>query len=359
VVVIPAALYGLWYLKYGHQASETQLSQWRGSLSYAMTSFSSTISGLFGLGAPSSDLPPRLDPSFGQPVALAALAGLAIALCRGWRPPRIFWAAAATLVALWVAASLSNLGGTRQPTDSRYLPPDAVLLLVCVCTAFRRPLLRRAGTIALLVILAVVAATNAGQFTPVRNMMLGTSIASRAQLGTLLIMRGVVPSWFTPAPAFTTGLVNDVQAGPFYSAYDAFGLPADSVAALLRADEGTREIADQALDRGEELGFEFTTAGQLPAARPPTVLSGQARVRGSCIAPAGAGMVLRATPGIYEFVSDRTGSLTASARRFASRFDIPFGSLSHGRTAVVRIPADSAPAVPWRIAISGQGRVCA
>ncbi len=73
VVGIPAALYALWYLKYGRQASESELSLWTTSLVYCMQALSVTIAGVLGLSSVSS-VTGLLDPTFGVPLALAALA---------------------------------------------------------------------------------------------------------------------------------------------------------------------------------------------------------------------------------------------------------------------------------------------
>jgi hypothetical protein len=357
--VLPAVLYGLWYLKYGQQASETHLSLWRASLPYAMKSFSSTISGLLGLGSPSSDLPPQLDPSFGEPVALAAIVAIAVALWRGWRPPTLFWAVLATLVVLWLAASLSNEAGIRRPTDSRYLPTNAILLMVCVCAALPRPTLRAGGVVVAILTLVIVSATNAGQFTAVRNQMLSTSIASRAELGAMFIMRGLVPPQFTPVPPFSTGLVNDVEAGSLFSAVDAFGIIADDPAALVSQDESTRELTDQVLSRGELLGLSFRAAGHVRSVPPPAVISGTAKVKGGCLLVGGNWVVVRASPGTVRLTAAPGSALSAAAGRFANTFDVPLGIVPAGRTATVHVPADRAPQIPWRMFVSGRGRVCA
>jgi hypothetical protein len=73
VVALPALLYVLWYLKYGHQASETHLSLWTTSLPYTVQGLSATIAPLLGLCVV-SPVTGLLDPSFGQPLALAAIA---------------------------------------------------------------------------------------------------------------------------------------------------------------------------------------------------------------------------------------------------------------------------------------------
>jgi hypothetical protein len=356
VVLVPAVLYGLWYVKYGQQGSETSLSMWRGTLPYGATIFSSTISGLLGLGSPSSDLPPQLDPSFGEPIALAAIAGLGFAMWRGWRPPRLFWGVAAALATLWVATSLT-IG--RKPTDSRYLSTNAVLLLVCLCLTLPRPALRRGAVATAIFALVVISATNFGQFGAMRNQMLTTDKQNRAQLTSMLIMRGLLSPAFTPAAPFSTGLANDVQAGPFYSFYDRHRLPVYSISGLQAQDEGTREVADQTLALGEELGYEFVPVGRLSAGGAPAIISGQATRRGSCLVLNGGYVGIRATPGTYVFTAPRTGTLTTSAGRFATTYDMPFGVVPAGRSAVVRIPRDRAQQIPWRFLIAGHGHVCA
>jgi hypothetical protein len=172
-------------------------------------------------------------------------------------------------------------------------------------------------------------------------------------------MRGIVPPYFTPAPPFGPGLVNDVQADPFYSAYDAFGgLPSDSPAQITQQTEGTRELADQALARGEEVGYVFGPAR--PAAGvAPTVLAGRALTKDGCIVLDGSPVQIRAVPGTYAFLPRRGEQLTSAAARFASKYGVTLGVVPPGRTATLHLPADRAPQIPWRLAISGVGRVCA
>ena len=344
-VALPAVLYGAWYLKYGHQTSETHLSLWRGTLPY-------TADGELGdrrdAGARIADgrPPPQLDPTFGVPIAIGLAVLAVLAWRRGWRPPPLFWAALTTALVLIVATSLSNQYGARRPTDTRYLSTNVALLLVALCAAVPRP--RLAGRGALLVALGaalVVAGTNAGQFTPERNQLLATSVASRAEVGATLILRGLVPPTFTPVAPFTTGLVNDVQAGPLFSAVDSYGVLADTPAGLERQGEGTREIVDGILGRGEGVGLAFA---------PGAAATGQA----TCTRATPAAQALPMPPGTYVLRAGRSAPLQAGMGRFATDFTVALGSVPAGRTATVHVPADRAPRIPWRMLVSGAGEVC-
>ncbi|MGO9972065.1 MAG: hypothetical protein ACLP01_04495 [Solirubrobacteraceae bacterium] len=360
IVAVPAVLYGLWYLKYGHQNSETYLSLWRGSLVYVAQAFSSTLAGVSGLSTPTTDLPPQIDPSFGEPLALAAIVVLVIALWRGWRPPPLFWAAATTLVVLWLAASVSDLSGNRRPTDSRYLATNVMLLSVCVCAAVPRPRrLKRGGTIAVLAGLGIVCVTNAGQFTGMRNEMLSASVASRAELGGLLILRGLVPPDFSPAPPFLPGLINDVAAGTFYSAVDAFGTNADTPEQLLFTGEGTRELADQVIERGELIALRPTSTPAPTAAKPPGIDTGTAKASGGCLILGRGAVAIDLPAGAIQLTAAAGQPVTAAIARFATAYAIALGQVAAGTTATVRVPADRAPEVSWHMLVQGPGgRVC-
>jgi hypothetical protein len=193
-----------------------------------------------------------------------------------------------------------------------------------------------------------------------RRQMNRSDIASRAELGALLILRGLVPPQFSPAPPFLPGLINDVQAGPFFSAVDSFGVIADSPAMLLRLDDSTRELADGVLQRGESIGFSFEPTTVTSAAVPPTIVRGTARANGGCLVVDRGPLVIRAAPGTFELTATTRAPLTVAMGRFAAAYDIPLGLIPGGRTATVRIPADRAPQVPWRMLVRGaHGRVCA
>jgi hypothetical protein len=358
VVVVPAVLYFLWYLEYGRQASETHLSLWSSSLVYIMQALSATLGPLLGL---SSVVPQTgtLDTSFGQPLALAAVAGLIFALWRGWRPPPLVWAVLVTAVVLWIAASLSNTAAFARPAqDPRYLATDAVLLLVCLCLAVPRPRLTGVGAIAAVIVLIVIAATNASQYGQTRNFLRTSDIASRAELGALLILRGVVGPDFSPDQPGLPGILVNVRAGTFFSAVDSFGVTGDSPAMLLKPDAATRQGVDAELQRGEMIGLTFRPLPGAPSTAAPAVLFGSARTDGNCLVLGSHPVVIRAPAGSYGFAAQRGVPLSVAIGRFADD-SVQLGQVPPGRTATARVPADRAPQYPWRMWLTGSGaRVC-
>jgi hypothetical protein len=358
-VALPAVLYGLWYVDYGRQASNTDLQLWTGIPGYVLRSLSSTISGVTGLSQLHSPASSRLDPYYGWPLAIALLVVLAVVLWRGWRPPHIVWGVAATLLVLWISSCLNNLYAERPADVARYLPVNAAFLLIAVCASVPRPRLGRAGGAAACAVLAVVCATNAAQYSAARGADASSSVSSRALLGGLLLTRGVVSPAFIPGwdpPAYLAY----VQAGPYFSAVDSFGTDADSAAALQREPEAIRGFADGLIARAERVEGLPPPLRTARGATPPAVLSGSAQPRRGCLV-LGANRVTLAVPagGVRLDAPPRTG-VTVSLARFASAFTVGLGQLAPGGSGVVRLPADRAPQVPWRVELSGAGtRVCA
>jgi hypothetical protein len=299
------------------------------------------------------------DDTAGVPLTLAAVALVITALVRGWRPARLFWASAATLLTIWVAASLSDVHMLRPPNDLRYLSTNAALLFVCICAALSRPQLPRAGVAAALVVLGILSATNASHFGDTRAFLQASDTASRAQLGALLVLRGIVPGKFSPAPPGPPGLIESVTAGPFFSAVDSFGVIADSVSSLERRDKATRRLADAVLVRGAVARSSTAPANLAPAIAPPAVLSGNGRSSGACVTFAAARLGVRLPPGTYALKAALAAPLSMKLARFSSLFATRLRRLPPGETAYITVRRDRAPQVPWRALLEGSGEVCA
>jgi hypothetical protein len=356
VVVIPAVLYALWYLKYGQQYSETQLSLWNTSLAYGVQSLSATFGPLLALSmvSPQTSL---LDVTYGAPLALVAIAAVGYFCWRGWRPRPLFWAVVATLIVLWFATSLANTAlFYRPPNDPRYLSTNAFLVMICLLTAIPRPRLALRGGLVVALILIIIGATNTTQYSQSRDSMLSSDQYSRAQLGALLIMRGVVAPTFAPSLTVEPSVLVGVDAANFYSAYDKFGVLADSPEQILRQSEAVRESVDAEMARGELSLAPFTGSASL-LRTPPTLLSGTVRSAHGCLV-LGTLIDIRTLAGSYELRASSEGPMTIAMGRFGSAYSVALGSVPARVTAVARVPQDRVPQVPWRMAISGAGTLC-
>jgi hypothetical protein len=358
VIVIPAILYGLWYLHWGRSASDTHLALWTQLLPYTFRALSTTAAALVGLARPdpTGNAAP-LDHSLGVPLAFALILAFVVALHRGWRPSRLFWGVAATLVLLWVASCLSNIGGNRSPETERYVPTDAALLLICLCEAIPRPRLSRAGVTVACAAVAVVCATNAALFADARHGLAASARATRATLGALLIARDVVKPDLR-LPGGPAGL-EDVEAGQFLSGARSFGTDAYSVAQLHAAGDADRHLADEMLIEAENIALQGATptSAQL-GANAPALAHGSGRTSGPCVTTPGL-LAALTVPQAGVLVTTHSGAaVNVGLSRFGSG-PTELSSLPGGHAATLRFPSDRAPEVPWLVWVSGgRARVC-
>ena len=341
VVLVPAILYGLWYLGYGRQDSQTHLSLWTKVPGYVTSALASTVDGAIGLGPAASRYP-----SVGGLFIVAALAAavvLVFAVSRGHRPDGLFWGTAITLLVIWTAAAVSNTAAFYRPPDAaRYLWSDTAILCLALAALLPRPRLsRRATALACLVLLVVIAA-DLPAYGSQRRAMVSADQTERAELSALELARGVAHPDYSPA-----GLADVHRPALLYRAAPADDLPLETAAQLARLPSPLRNQADAVL-RGAEL-----------------TVSRSATSASAAVAPASGCQALGATP-VRRAVSAATlvlrapahGRLTLAARRFGLSAPT-VTSVSDGATVTVRFPADRAPSHPWTVIARGNGgRVC-
>lgn len=359
VVLVPAILYGLWYVKYGHSASETELSLWTGSLQFGVQELGATFGPLLGLSSvtPESLL---LDTTYGLPVAVGSLVALAYAyLWRGWRPGALFWGVSVCIVVLFFATATSNTPQVpRFAQDSRYLASNAALVLIALLLALPRPTLpTRAAGIGVSLVVLVIAATNINQFAPSRSLMLTSDQFSRAQLGAMLLMQDYLPPTFPPAVTVDPSVLVHVTFENFIRAYRAYGLPVDTPAQIAAASEPIRATVDGELARGELVFAPTSTpATVLPPA--PRIVGGTATRHGACLIPGASGVNIVLGPGRYGLRSSRTGTLTVAVQKFASTDWSTLGTVPAGTTDDVYVRSDLDPGRPWVLHATGSGVLC-
>lgn len=358
VVLVPTILYALWFLKYGHQYSETHLALWHTAPVYEFQSLAATLGALLGVS--------RLTPAFvvemtyGYPLAIAALAAAGYSYWRGWRPQPLFCGVAATLVILWFASAVSDTTEFfRPPNTARYLETNGLLVIVCLVTAIPRPRLPPWGSTFVVLILSVVAFANTTQYQQAWVYMLSSDVFSRAELGALLIMRGVVRPSFKPAvTSRDPGLLSGVDAAKFFIAYDSFGVVSDSPAQILGQREVVRDTVDRELARGE-VSLTAAAATSTTVGKPPAVLGGTAHALRGCLVLGRATSVLGTPAGRYSLRASGREPVTIAMGRFGAVDSVALGAVPAGATTIVSIAHDHAPWVRWRMRLSGAGaRVC-
>jgi hypothetical protein len=337
VVGLPAALYALWYLKYG--VSSVHLSYVHLIPLYAFNGLSAVAGSLTGLTVPDG-IPyfASLDP--GRSIATALLIGFALRFLLGGPLSRRFWAATAVATAFWIAAALSYNSG-RDANASRYIYAIApfVILAIAECAHGWRP--ARGRGVALLYVLAAAAIVSNLSFLRQGALLFDvTSEFARGELGALQVARGVVAPDFHPESPDISAIIAahnmvPLDAGSYFAAADKFGSPADTVSQLLRRGEPIREAADLVLIKAERINVA-----------PATATTGASCRRE---APSRAGIAVSSGPGTLIFASSGARPSQIAVRRFAGAYHFAvFSPLPASRDLAITFPTDRS-AMPWHL----------
>jgi hypothetical protein len=356
VVAVPALLYGVWWAGWGHEA-DTALSLHNAARTPqfvfdAASAVAASLLGLVKFGQGPN--PGGLD--WGRPLLVVALALGGWRLHRMGRVPRELWIAIALAGTFWVLAGLNEKPG-RGPTESRYLLPGAIFVLMIGAELLRGVRVSRAAIAASYVVGAAVVIANVQILRDAYIAYRNTSDLIGADLGALEIAREriVFPVILDEEVAGTAYV--HVSSSAFLPVADRYGSPADSPAEIAAAPEPARVAADKVLARALGVGFGPVDSAP-PASGPPPQLVGpagaNARTADSCIVVGPTGAILRLPPGgASVHASPRSGAAVA-LRRFATT-PLPLGvtQLGRGQVGVARIPADRA-GEPWELALSSR-----
>jgi hypothetical protein len=340
VVVLPAALYALWYSHYG--VSRVQLTRAHAIPLWAFDGLSATVGSITGLTQPSAAAGPysvTLDP--GTTIAVVVLIALGIRFLRGGPLQARFWGLAAAAVAFWSLDAMSYVPG-RDPGSSKYVYPLAAFVLVAAAACWRGYRVPRRGLVLLGVVSLAAIASNLGFLRDGAKEFNRDSVYAKAELGAMQVARGIVSPSFSPAaPAIAAVIgnpnVTQIDARSYFAATDTFGSPADSVTTLLRQSDAVRQAADLVLVNAEQLALR-------PASLP---------ARGCMRSQPVAGTIqLASGPGNVVLHPVRAGISRVSLRRFASTYmSAAVGPVAAGATVALSLPHDRA-ALPWHVGIT-------
>jgi hypothetical protein len=342
VALAPLALYGIWYIGWGHTGPNTaSFHNLVHSPGFVFDSVSQNLASLFGLATPLSGNGANLVGLDSGRVLLFIAIELAIwRLARlGW-PSRWLWAVLAAGAAFWFLTALNALAFIRTPTTGRYQYPGAIFLLLIAAELLRGVRLDRR------VLAAATAVTVAAAVSGYMILHDGYRIRKeatdnlRARLAAVEIGRGHESRDLTIA-----FFVFHRPASSYFSAVDAFGSPAFSESQLAASDEANRATADQVLAQAETIKLRAVAAGADQGAR----------VRRRCHAVIGSqsgSAALALGPGGYTLRSLKlpgaTSQVPIRAARFADEVSFNLGALDPGAAAALSIPPDKSSR-RWRL----------
>ncbi|HEY6771510.1 MAG TPA: hypothetical protein VI035_03560 [Solirubrobacterales bacterium] len=340
VPVIPTALWGLWYLGWGHTAHTFLSFDNVANLpNYVLDGLSSSLSVYLGLSQPVGETEtPAL--AWGRPLLVLVAALVAWRIYRLRRPPDRLWVVLAVLVGYWALTGL-NASIFGLPTVGRYQYLGVVGLALVAAELGRGLRIGRWVTVAVLAVAVMATLSNFTRLRDAAGGLAGIAQKTRGGLAALELARDRVD------PDFKLTLQNSdvdylglVDARSYLSAVDAYGSPAYSPAELADGPEVARVAADKV--SGAALGIRLVATRLDSGAR---CLTANAASGPTAPVPP-AGLVIRA---------QSTGVMAGLRRYSQASFPLSFGRLPAAQAELLRIPPDRS-AVPWTLELTGAGQ---
>lgn len=352
VVLVPMALFGLWYLGWGSEAeSHLSLQNVMTSPRFVLDSAAVAAAGLVGLGE--SALAGPVDPSWGRPALIAVAVVLGYRFLRGRPIPPGLWPVAAAAATNWFLTAFNASAG-RAPTSSRYQYMGAVLILLLLANLLQGERLSRRGVAIGAVLTAMVLSVNLILLRDGRDSLMIQSVYTQSDLaGIEIAKRTVAPDFWLDSVVAGTPTLVDVQADKYLAAVEEYGSPAYTPEELAAARGFGRKQADIVLSQA----LPLATLTRLGAYEPGG--GGE-----SCVAvPAGAApdSEVRISPGLTRIELAPGPRAEFSLRRFATgEFPVPTEGAPGDSVTELRVPRDGAPRYPWYLHVeaSQPARVC-
>lgn len=343
VVVVPLALFAVWWLGWGREA-DTAVS-WQNVASAPVFMFdglASSISSLLGLATPRDET--AVSPlEWGRPLLVVALALAAWRLWRlGWIPPQLI-VVAAIAATFWLLAGINEKPG-RDPHTSRYQYIGAIFLLLIAAELLRGVRLTRVTLAAVFAVTLLAVASNLSFLKQSWLSYRLTSQIERADLAAVEIARDrVSPDFLLTEDIAGTAYVH-IDAGHYLSAADAFGSPAYDENELAAAPEVARNTADVVL--ANAIGVSFSTRPEPAGGRRGCVV----------VSPPAEGdtRLVELPPGGATIEAPRRARAVIRLRRFSTENSpVTVGELAPGRIGILEIPADRSQR-PWVLDLEAQ-----
>ena len=347
IPLVPAALYGLWYLGWGHtDGSQVTFHNVVNSPRFVFDAISQNLASLFGLATPlDGQTGPNLGGlTWGRILFVIAIALVIWRLWRGGRPSRWLWVVLALGLSYWFLTAFNADPIRRTPTSGRYQYQGAIFVILIAAGFLRGVPLRRWLLAPAAVVTAAAVISGLIFLHDGYQRREFASNLDRAKLAAVDIGRGHIPDDF--AVQLTTSTA-PFTAGSYYSAVDAFGSPAFTESELLAQNEPNRAAADQLLASAQ--GIRLT---------PPSAADHRVQAAGHCQTLQGSAASAAATvgPGNYTLSSQKPAAGTGQvgvpveAARFADQSSVNLGFVNPRTGSALSIPADTSSR-PWRLSL--------
>jgi hypothetical protein len=354
IVMVPALLYGLWYLAYGEPTAKAEnIREVPGFVADAAAGAASAIVGL------------PLD--FGRALVVVLAITVIIALAQRWPGAARLVMVSSIALIMWSLLALSRFG-IAPPDTSRYLYGGAALLLVVGGVLIGRRWSTAPG-LRLAIIVLVVASLAPG----LSNLSRGAAswrdggAQVRAALGALELVPGRVPPTFQPAPIWGP----QIDARKYLRAVEELGSPAATPEEIPAYPAAARAAADTVLNAARAMSIAPTTTSGI-GGLPPRVESATRAtigpgIRAACRiatpSPGATAIVILPIPAAGLVVEaqekpDRLAHVDIRAQRFA---DLGPGdpiatARPGGKPLLVRVQAGG-NSPPWRAQLSSLGPI--
>lgn len=344
VPLVPAVLWLVWYLGWGHTANTfVSLHNAANVPSYVLDGVSSTLATWLGLNIPLGDV--RTDSlDWGRPLLVLGITVAAWRLHRLGRIPGQLLVALTVLVGFWALTGL-NTSVFGPPTAGRYQYIGVIGLVLVATELARGAEIRRWATVAVVAVALVASLANVSRLKDAAHGLQGIAQQQRGGLAALELARDTV--------ARNLELTEDnsgvdylglLDAGSYLSAVDAFGSPAYTAAELAKVPEAGQVAADKVSALALRAGFAPAAGGT--GADCVTV---HPELRPAVIEVPSQGIRLTA----------QSAATRAALHRFASQsFPVSLGTLPRGSQELLRIQSDRSPQ-PWALQLAGGGPVIA
>jgi hypothetical protein len=340
VALVPIALYGLWWLGWGH-ASPSHLGGHNlfGAPKFVFKAAAAGVISLLGLATGDGSEPSQPHLIWGESILIAGLLLLGWQLVRERKVSRGLAVALALGLALWLAAAL-NRNVDRLPTSSRYQYPSAVFLLLIAAEMLKGVRVPRAAVVAAAVVTGLAIAGGISlmhreyseRWEPYAN-SLRSSLAAVQIAGS------------SADPHFQVGFSSEteVSARAYFSISEDYGSPAFSESELAARPQSERERADFTLAQALGLALHAPSGVRTVACQP--LQASDAGYTGVTLLHGG-----------FTLTNRSGGSVEVLLGRFAEGFPVSLGPVEDGLKTALVIPADESPR-PWNLGVVGNGPV--